>query len=181
MSEGQAIRPGEKVLILDRGNVELLFPGDWSFQPDPEGFAVLKDPGDAARLEVSYLALPALPPGTPPVEVRLQEVMAESPDAHGHGPVTAFVGAGARLAWAEYEYDSDDTSRGERRRARGRWLLGANEWFQVLMTYYYWVDDAPWAVSAWNRVVETLRLGDGVPLETPKDHWSLRTREPRPE
>ena len=42
MNERQAIRPGEKVLILDRGNVELLFPGDWSFQPDPQGFAVLK-------------------------------------------------------------------------------------------------------------------------------------------
>jgi hypothetical protein len=177
MNEKPTIRAGEKVMILDRGHVELLFPRDWSFRPDPEGFAVLKDPGDSARLEVSCLTLPVLPPGTPPVEERLGQVMSQSGDAARHGPVTMVVRYGARLAWAEYEYDSDDAERGERRPARGRWLLGANEWVQVLMTYCYWVADASWAVPAWTRFVETLRLGDGVPLETPKDHWSLRQRK----
>ena len=37
MNEKPTIRAGEKVMILDRGHVELLFPGDWSFQPDPKG------------------------------------------------------------------------------------------------------------------------------------------------
>ena len=26
----------------------------------------------------------------------------------------------------------------------------------------------------WERIVETIDLGDDVPLETPEDHWSLR-------
>jgi hypothetical protein len=29
-------------------------------------------------------------------------------------------------------------------------------------------------VPIWERIVETIDLGNGVPLETPKDHWSLR-------
>jgi hypothetical protein len=29
-------------------------------------------------------------------------------------------------------------------------------------------------VAVWRRMVETLRLGDGVPLESPKDYWAVR-------
>ena len=61
-----------------------------------------------------------------------------------------------------------------RRTAHGRWLVAANRLFQALMTYYYWDDDAAWAVAAWTRMVQTLRLGDGVPLESPKDRWAVR-------
>jgi hypothetical protein len=42
------------------------------------------------------------------------------------------------------------------------------------MTYCYWQDEAAWAVAAWERMVDTLRLGDGVPLESPRDHWAVR-------
>jgi len=62
----------------------------------------------------------------------------------------------------------------ERREARGRLLLAANPWFQAVFTFSYWTDDTAWAVPIWERIVETIELGDGVPLETPQDHWSLR-------
>jgi hypothetical protein len=166
----------EKILILDRGNVELAYPRDWLVTPDPEGFMIVKDPPDSARLEVSYLRLPPLPADAPSVEERLRYALEREPTAAGHGPVVTFERDGAQFAWTEYRYDADDTDRAERRPARGRWLVGANHWFQVFMPFYYWADDAAWAVAAWERIAQTLRLGDGVPLETPKDHWSLRGR-----
>ena len=167
-------RRDEKIIVLDRGNVEFSYPRDWTFTPDPAGFAKLIDPTDSARLEVSYLKLPPLPPDAPTVEERLRYALAEAPDA---GPLTPVVNeerAGMQLSWADYRYECDDTERGERRTAHGRWLVAANRLFQVLMTYYYWDDDAAWAVAAWTRMVDTLRLGDGVPLESPKDHWAVR-------
>lgn len=169
--------PGEKIAILDRGNVELAYPRDWSVKPDPDGFMTFTDPTDSAKLEVSYLRLPSLPPGAPTLEERLDYALQEAPEASAHGPVAAFERDGARFVWTDYPYECDDTERGERRPAHGRWLLAANRLFQVLMTYYYWKEDAAWAVSAWERIVETVRLGDGIPLETPRDHWSLRNRD----
>jgi hypothetical protein len=124
------------------------------------------------------MRLPPLPPGAPTVEERLRYALAEVPEAGPLAPVVTEERAGMQLAWADYRYESDDTERGERRAAHGRWLVAANNLFQVLMTYYYWDDDAGWAVSTWSRMVDTLRLGDGVPLESPKDHWAVR-RSPR--
>ena len=164
----------EKVLILDRGNVELGVPSGWSVEPDPEGFLKLKDPTDSYLLEVSYLRLPPLLPSTPRLEERLRLILKDTPDAAGHSAVAVSEREGMRLAWAEYAYECADTDRGEQRQARGRWLLAANELFQALLTYYYWADDVVWAVAVWGKIVETLRVGNGIPLESPKDHWSLR-------
>ncbi len=163
----------EKILILDRGNVELGVPRGWSVEPDSEGFLKLKDPTDSYLLEVSYLQLPPLLPSAPPVDERLRLVLKDTPEAAGHSPIVVSERPGMRLAWAEYTYHCEDTDRGEQRQARGRWLLAANEIFQALLTYYYWVDDADGAVAVWEKIVETLRLGTGIPLESPTDHWSL--------
>ena len=164
----------EKILILDRGNVELGVPRGWSVEPDPQGFLKLKDPTDSCLLEVSYLRVPPLAPSAPPLEERLRLVLKDTPEAAGHSPVVVSEREGMRIAWAEYAYECDDRERGERRQARGRWLLAANEIFQALLTYYYWADDTEWVVGVWGDIVDTLRLGTGIPLESPKDHWSLR-------
>ena len=164
----------EKILILDRGNVELGVPRGWSVEPEPEGFLKLKDPTDSCLLEVSYLQLPPLLPSAPPLEARLQLLLQGPPEAAGYSPIVVSERPGMRLAWAGYTYECDDTDRGEQRQARGRWLIAANGIFQALLTYYYWADDAEWAVAVWEKIVETLRFGTGIPLESPKDHWSLR-------
>lgn len=175
---GQA-RASEKILVLDRGNVELGFPRDWSVEPNPEGFIKLEDPTNSCMIEVSYLTLPQLPPGAPPLPPLpelLRHILMDAPGADAATPIVTSERGGLRLAWADYLYECDDTERGERRQAHGRWLLASNGLFQVLTTYYYWTDDTSWAVPAWDRMIETLRLGDGVPLESPKDHWALRDR-----
>jgi hypothetical protein len=176
MTRAQELRARgiEKILILDRGTVELGVPRGWSVEPDPEGFLKLKDPTDSCLLEVSYLRLPPLLPSAPRLDERLRLVLKDTPEAAGHSPVVVSEREEMSVAWAEYPYACHDPERGERRQARGRWLLAANEIFQALLTYYYWADDTDWAVAVWGDIVDTLRLGTGIPLESPKDHWSLR-------
>ncbi|MBI1893323.1 MAG: hypothetical protein HYS14_04350 [Candidatus Rokubacteria bacterium] len=76
----------EKILILDRGNVELGVPRGWSVEPVPEGFMRLKDPTDSCLLEVSYLRLPPLLPSAPPLEERLRLLLEDHPEVPGHTP-----------------------------------------------------------------------------------------------
>ncbi len=161
----------ERVLILDRGNVELALPPGWTVEPDPAGHLACKDPTDSCKLEVSYLTLPPPLPGVPPLAERLRLALA---GVANPSPAVTFRRGRVEFAWTEYVFESDDTERGERREAHGRLLLAANAWFQALLTFSYWTDDSAWAVPIWERIAETIDLGDGVPLETPKDHWSLR-------
>ena len=163
----------EKILILDRGNLEFAVPRDWTVKPDPAGFLRLEDGTEECLLEVSYMAPPPIPPGMPDVAQRLRFALETSPDGRG-APTTRVDRGDLRLAWAEYPYESDDPRRKRRRPARGRWLIAENGRFQALLTFYYWVDDASWAVPAWERIVATLRLGFGERLGHPLEHWSLR-------
>jgi len=165
--------PGEKILVLDRGNVEFAFPGNWTVEPDAEGFLKLKDPEDKCVLEVSYLRLPPLSQNAPSVEELLVHVVRDAPGASSAIPVTVERGQ-VRIAWAAYEYEAEDTKGGPTRPARARWLLARNQLFQVLMTFYFWPEDEAWAVVAWERFGESLQLGDGVPLRDPNQHWAVR-------
>lgn len=166
----------ERIVIIDRGNVEFALPRGWTAEPQPDGYMKCKDPTDSALLEVSYMRLPSLDPGEFPVAERLRLAMADDPNAANHTGIETFRRGDGHFAWADYAYECDDTERSERRSAHGRWMIASNMLFQALVTYYYWADDRSWAVRAWETIVGTLQLGDGVPLETPKDHWSLRKR-----
>lgn len=179
MSRRKAFRTRglERVVIFDRGNVEFGLPRGWTAEPQAEGYMKCKDPTDSVLLEVSYLRLPPLEPGELPVAERLRYALAGDPQATGHGPITTFRRGDVEFAWAGYAYECDDTERGEPRAALGRWMIAANSLFQALLTYYCWTDDAAWAIPAWERIVETIDLGDGIPLETPQDHWSMREDE----
>jgi hypothetical protein len=164
----------ERVLILDRGNVELALPRGWTVERDPEGHLACKDPADACKLEVSYFALPELPPGAPSMVERVLASLEGMADPSTCSPPIAFRRGAVDFAWTDYTFTSEDTTSGGPREAHGRLLLAANRWFQAVLTFSYWTDDTPWAVPVWERIVETIELGDGVPLESPRDHWSLQ-------
>ena len=164
----------ERVLIVDRGNLELALPRGWTVAPDPQGHLTCKDPTDSCALEVSCFALPALPPDAPSMVERVRSALQGVADPSTCSPAVAFQRGRVEFAWTDYVFTSEDTKGGEPREAHGRLLLAANPWFQAVLTFSYWTDDAGWAVPLWERIAETLELGDGVPLETPRDHWSLR-------
>lgn len=163
---------GEKILILDRGNAEFAFPGDWSVKPDKAGFIKLEDAAENCLLEVSYMRLPPLGPGAPDAAERVRAALGKQ---HAGTPIQSQDRGDLRFAWSDYAYASDDFEKGIMNRpARGRLLIAENGIHQALMTFYYWVDDAAWAVPIWGRIVATLRLGFGDQLENPQGHWSLK-------
>lgn len=164
----------DRVLVLDRGNVELGLPRGWTVAPDPQGQLTCKDPTDSCKLEVSCFALPPLPPGAPSMAERVRASLQGLADVARRGPVVAFRRGRAEFAWTDYVFTSEDTERGEVREAHARLLLAGNPWFQAVLTFSYWTDDTSWAVPIWERIAQTIDLGDGVPLETPRDHWALR-------
>src|SRR5207249_1751367 len=74
-----------RVVILDRGNVELVVPEGWAVTAESEGHLDIRDPTDSCKLEVSYLRLPPLKPEVvPPVSDFLREALAKE---HGEPPI----------------------------------------------------------------------------------------------
>ena len=164
---------GEKVIVLDRGNLEFLYPDDWVVGPAPQGYLVLTDPTESCRIEVSYMKVPAEAVEVPVAEL-LRRLLKQIPEAGSSPDIEESSESNRTLGWTEASYPSVDKRSGEPKEARGRWLLGSNDIFQVLMTCYYWAEDASWAIPAWTRIVTTLQLGSGAQLESPEEHWSMR-------
>ena len=165
----------EKVIVVDRGNVEFLYPGDWGISRGPHGAITLSDPTQACRLDVSYTKLPR-DAGELPLDELLRQLLTRVPEAGSTPLIEASSEMEWRYAWTDYAYSSKDKRTGVPSQAHGRWLLGSNDIFQILITFHYWAEDAGWAVLAWNRIRETVQLGDGRQLESPEDHWSMKRR-----
>lgn len=165
----------EKVIVLDRGNVEFLYPRDWRVARGPQGAITLSDPTESCRLDVSYTRH-AEDMSAAAVEELLRQLLARLREAESDTPIHCLDEPSRRVAWCDYEYVSNDKRTGLPKIARGRWLVGSNAVFRVLMAFYYWDDDVAWAVPAWERIVETLQFGDGTQLASPKEHWSMRRR-----
>lgn len=165
----------EKIVVLDRGNVEFLYPRGWSVSRTQEGYITLSDPTQSCRLEVFYTRVPP-DAADVPVDRLLRELLTQIPEAGARPEIATSSDANRRFAWCDYTYPSADKRTGDAADAHGRWLVGSNGLFQVLVTFYYWADDASWALPRWDRIFETLQLGNGSQLESPEDHWSRRRR-----
>ena len=170
-----AAKMREKIVILDRGNVEFLYPDRWSVARNKDGYITLSDPTESCRLEVSYTKVSSQAAGFP-VERLLRQLLSHVPEAGSEIEIHTSADPNGRVAWTDYAYPSTDKRTGDAAEAHGRWFLGSNDLFQILMTFYYWADDASWAVPAWKRIIETLQFGDGSQLESPEQHWSRRRR-----
>lgn len=164
-----------KIIVLDRGNVEFLYPGEWTVSRGQQGSVTLSDPTESCRLDVSYTRLPAGATAVPP-EAVLTSLLQHISEAEVEPDIENVEEPARSLAWCDYEFVTQDKRTGNPKTARGRWLVGQNDTFQILMTYYYWEEDASWAVPAWKGIVETIQLGDGRQLSRPEEHWSMRER-----
>lgn len=156
-------RDDENILILNYGAVRLAVPRSRPLEGKAEGmgFLEIKDPSDSCALQVSCLNVPPLLPTAPSLEEMLREVTRDSYRKAVFGPIVKTKREQTEVAWLDGSYDEKDTERDEWRMARARVLLACNWVFCALLTFSYWEDDTSWVVPAWERVVETLHLGDG--------------------
>ena len=160
-------------MVLDRGNVEFLYPGEWTLSRDLHGSLTLGDPTESCRVDFSYTKLT---PETAsiPIDKLLRSLLLHAPKASEQPKIATRNDVNRRLAWADYHYVTTDKRSGSTRDAHGRWLIGTNGLFQLLMTFYYWREDTPWAIPAWERIVDTIEFGDGQQLSRPEEHWSMQ-------
>jgi hypothetical protein len=133
----------------------LTVPLDWTICGE-NGHAKLADPREDVLLEVSSALLPKMA-GSPSAGERLQTVLALT--GQNQTVIQERDRGDLELAWAEFPHLADDPKLGTKRPACGRWMLALSDVGQVLATYYFWLDDATWAVPEWERIVSTLRIG----------------------
>jgi hypothetical protein len=155
-------RDGENILILNAGAVRLAVPRSWSVEGKAEGMGYLdiRDPSDSCALQISCLSIPPLVPTAPTIDQMLREAVPKDHPAAAFAPVVTSRRGRMEIAWMDYSYGEQDTERDEWRVAHARVLFASNAVFGALLSFYYWEDDATWAVPAWERMVETLYLGD---------------------
>ena len=135
--------------IAERTVVEV-FDGVWfSVPPDwvttrMDASVKVTDPTDEAGIEVSHQPYP-LHPRLPGLTERL---LAAFSDRNVTADQVVAVDRGdLELAWTAYEYDAVDTKTGDKRPARARALIAANDVLQALVTFAYWPSDEGWAAQ----------------------------------
>jgi hypothetical protein len=155
-------RDDENILILNAGAVTLAVPRSWLVEGKAEGMGhmEIKDPSDSCALQISCMNIPPLLPTAPPADQMLRDTVSKEHPSAALAPIVTFSRGHTEIAWMDYSYDEKDTDRDEWRVAHARPLFAWNKIFGALLTFAYWEDDTSWAVPAWERMVETLHLGD---------------------
>ncbi|MPY87754.1 MAG: hypothetical protein GEU99_07520 [Luteitalea sp.] len=163
-----------RYLILDRGALEVGLPENWEVQPEWDrqvGAIIVKDPNDSIQLDV--VCWPTGLPDGLTVERFLMSVTADGlklvrgPESGSRGDL--------RYTWVEDVYEAADEHRGDEvRTAHCRWYLCTNGRVTGQVRYFYWDDDASWALPTWEAIIETVHLGSGIPLASPFHHWSMK-------
>jgi hypothetical protein len=176
-NHGWRSKPGNNVIVLDRGAVRFDVPNTWvvSEVPDPGGahFTMFDkpEPDDDLRFQVSVYHLnPEIDWSGIPIDTVLTQALSGLEDSDGRRTISQsepvlIKRPGLVLAWNETLFvDPKDD-----REAYTRALLAHGSLIQTLMTMDFWVDDAGWAVPAWDEILRSLRLGQYVkdPLQGP--------------
>jgi len=154
---GRAIAERTVIDVFD--GVWFSVPPDW-ITTRMEDSVKVTDPTDEAGIEVSHQPYP-LHPRLPGLTERL---LAAFSDRNVTADQVVAVDRGdLELVWTAYEYEAADTKTGDKRPARARALIAANDVLQALVTYAYWPSDEGWAVPAWETIISTLRLASHRP------------------
>ncbi|HWE38724.1 MAG TPA: hypothetical protein VG406_19405 [Isosphaeraceae bacterium] len=163
---GWEARPGYKIFVADRGAVRFDFPESWAIEPGERSikFHDRTPPDDECTLEVTvfYLADGVDWSGLP-LRVLLEQVVAGDGERSGleyetRGEIVETRRGRVEVAWVQTEFVDEDQGR----RARSRTCLARWSNIQPLITFSYWVDDAPRSEPIWADVIDSLVLGDYV-------------------
>lgn len=159
---GWEARPGNKIVVLDRGAVRFDIPESWVIQPQPQGsirFLDQQPPDDNAALEVSYWRVPPIDWSNLPL-VELLEKTAKAPgeEVLSQGEVVHTWSPFLEIAWLELRFLDPN----EEREAVSRTGLARGRGIQVLFTFAFWPEDAPTCDRVWAEVFRTLQAGQVI-------------------
>ncbi len=149
---------GYKIVMMDRGAVSFNVPEKWEIHKfEPLEMYDKAPPNDNARLSVSFWRLPVgvdwskLPLG----ELLLKTLEDSEKDILARGDLVTSERTDLEVVWTEHRF----MDAVEKREAFSR-ILFARGWnVQVLITFDFWVSDAPKLRGMWDEVVRSLQLG----------------------
>lgn len=151
-------QPDSRIFVAGRGALRFDVPQDWYFEPDENSFRFLdkKPPNDNCRLEASYNLLPPADWRNFPLDTLLEQVIKDdSRNPHEKGEIIHLKRQTARVVWTEIQFIDAQ----EHRPAYSRIAIGLGSGVQCLITFDYWVDDAPLLTPVWDKVISSLVLG----------------------
>ena len=176
---GWTAKPGNKVVVLDRGSVRFEIPQPWIVEPSRNSIKLIdgKPPDDNMSLEVSVFYAgqgrrvdwSGLPLGQLIKDVTSDDAFGlpggrrrrgkkRKKDETKVGPPIVIKLGNLEMAWVETEFI--DT--GEKRPAFSR--IGVTRdpraSIHALLTMSFWPEDAERAKAVWNDVFGTLKMGE---------------------
>jgi hypothetical protein len=149
---------GYKIIVLDRGAVSFNIPEKWVLHKlDPVEIYDKKPPKDDCRLNVSFWHLP---PGVDWTGLPLSDLLSKATqpddlDILERGQIVQHERDDLDMVWIETRF-LDKT---EKREAFSRSVTARGWNVQVLMTFDFWLSDAPRLIPVWNEVLRSLQLG----------------------
>ncbi len=158
---GWHAKPGYKIFVADRGAVRFDFPEDWVVVPDPDSikFHDKQPPDDDCTLALSVMRLP--PGDWSGLKLSLLVEKLVEKDTRGatlRGEVVEVKRTDLELAWAEVEFIDPN----EKRLARSRTCLARASNVQPLITFDFWVNDAPRLGKVWDEILRSLRVAEPI-------------------
>ncbi len=163
-NHGWKAKPGYQIFVADRGAVRFDVPQGWVVVP-AEGAVKICDrqpPDDNCAIQLTIFRLP---PGIDWSALPLAQMLADvtADDEHDKGvlarsEVVSIVRPDLEIAWRETRFVDER----EQREAISRSCIARGGNLQPLITFDFWVDDAPRLYPVWDELLRSLRLGDYV-------------------
>lgn len=178
-NHGWTAKPGNKVVVLDRGALRFEIPQDWIAEPSRSSLKLMDDEFEDATmsLEVSVIYAGVRGRrvdwnGLPLVEL-IKDVTSEKQPGFSSrrkskkrkqdetkvvGPPTAVRMGNLEMAWVQTEFMDP----GENRPAHSRIAVTRHHGASIhgLFTMSFWPEDIERAKSIWNDVLGTLKMGE---------------------
>lgn len=161
---GWRAQPKHKILVLDRGTVQLEYPEHWVVEAGDDCVNVhdKPPPDDDCVLGVSYHIWPP-EGGSLPVAALVQSAMqGDERSFTTIDPVVAETRIDIELAWAEARFIDP----GLGREACTRLCIARKADIQALLTFDFWYADLATFDPRWHAVLASLRLG--VEIDDPR-------------
>lgn len=161
---------GYKIVVLDRGLVSFNIPEKWVLHKlEPVEIYDKAPPDDDCRLSVSFWRLP---PGVDWTGLPLDDMLLKATqgaeedeaaekgeegktDILERGPIVRPTRTDLEIFWLENRF-LDKT---EKREAFSRHAIARGWDVQVLISFDFWLTDAPKLTPIWDEVVRSLQLG----------------------
>jgi hypothetical protein len=157
-------KPGYSIFVADRGAVRFDIPEGWVVVPEegPVKICDKQPPDDNCCIQLSIFYLP---PGIDwtglPLVGMLADATSDSSDEEdvlAKSEVVHVVRTDLEIAWRETRFLDKE----QKREAISRSAVARGSDLQPLITFEFWVDDAPRLYPVWDELLNSLRLGDYV-------------------